>query len=54
MVVNYMANKRQLIYKNKFVTLMSLYSVKVEGGACDRGWDPSFVLQTVPQTATTT
>ena len=40
MVVNYMVNKRQLIYKNKFVTLMSLYSVKVEGGAGDRGWTP--------------
>ena len=51
MVVNYMVNKRQLIYKNKFVTLMSLYSVEVEGSAGDR-LDPSFVLQTVPQTAT--
>ena len=40
MVVNYMVNKRQLIYKNKFVTLMSLYSIKVEGGAGDRGWTP--------------
>ena len=40
MVVNYMVNKRQLIYKNKFVTLMSLYGVEVEGGAGDRGWTP--------------
>ena len=40
MVVNYMVNKRQLINKNKFVTLMSLYGVKVEGGAGDRGWTP--------------
>ena len=40
MVVNYMVNKRQLIYKNKFVTLMTLYGVKVEGGAGDRGWTP--------------
>ena len=35
-----MVNKRQLIYKNKFVTLMSLYGVEVEGGAGDRGWTP--------------
>ena len=40
MVVNYMVNKRQLIYKNKFVTLMSLYGVEVEGGAGDKGWTP--------------
>ena len=40
MVVNYVVNKRQLIYKNKFVTLMSLYGVEVEGDAGDRGWTP--------------
>ena len=40
MVVNYMVNKRQLIYTNKFVALMSLYGVKVEGGTGDRGWTP--------------
>ena len=52
MVVNDMVNKRQLIYKNKFVTLMSLYGVEVEGGAGDRGWTPPLSFKQVSQTAT--
>ena len=31
MVVNFMANHWQLIYKNKYLSLMSQYSVQVEG-----------------------
>ena len=37
MVVSYMVNNRQLIMKNKFVALMSTYSVVVEGDQ-GRGW----------------
>ena len=33
-----MINKHQLIYQNKFVTLMSLYGVEEEGPSDDRGW----------------
>ena len=41
MVVNFMANHRQLILKNKFISLMSQYGVQVEGEA-DQGrrWTP--------------
>ena len=41
MVVNFMANHQQLIIKNKFMSLMSQYGVKVEGVADQgRGWTP--------------
>ena len=41
MVVNFMANHQQLIYKNKYLSLMSQYSVQVEGEADQgRGWAP--------------
>ena len=39
MVVNYMVNHCQLIYKNKFLALMSLFSVE-ERADMDRGWNP--------------
>ena len=40
MVVNYMVNHRQLIYKNKFPTLMALYEVEEEALDMQRGWVP--------------
>ena len=41
MVVNFMVNHWQLIYKNKYLALMSQYGVKVEKRADqDRGWTP--------------
>ena len=39
MVVNYMVNHWQLIYQNKFLAVMSLYSVK-EWVDLGRGWNP--------------
>ena len=39
MVVNYMVNLRQLIYRNKFPTLMVLYGVE-EVPDLQRGWAP--------------
>ena len=38
MVVNYMVNHRQLIYRNKFPTLMALYGVEEEVPDLQRGW----------------
>ena len=38
MVVNYMVNHHQLIYTNKYNTLMSLYSVKEHAPDPGRGW----------------
>ena len=38
MVVNYMVNHHQLIYANKYNTLMSLYSVKEDAPDPGRGW----------------
>ena len=41
MVVNFMVNHWQLICKNKYLSLMSQYSVEVEGEADQgRGWNP--------------
>ena len=41
MVVNFMVNHWQLIYKNKYLALMSQYGVEVEERAGqDRGWTP--------------
>ena len=41
MVVNFMVHHRQLIYKNKYLALMSQYGVEVEERADqDRGWTP--------------
>ena len=40
MVVNYMINHHQLIYKNKFVTLMALYRVEEDALDLQRGWAP--------------
>ena len=41
MVVNFMANHWQLILKNKYLSLMSQYSVQVEGEADQgSGWAP--------------
>ena len=39
MVVNYMVNHQQLIYNNKFLALMFLYSIE-EQVDLDRGWNP--------------
>ena len=38
MVVNYMINHHQLIYQNKFTTLMSLYGVEEDTPDPHRGW----------------
>ena len=40
MVVNYMVNHWQLIYRNKFPTLMALYGVEEEVLDPQRGWVP--------------
>ena len=40
MVVNYMVNHWQLIYRNKFPTLMALYMVEEEVLDPQRGWVP--------------
>ena len=38
MAVNYMVNHCQLIYANKYNTLMSLYSVEEDAADPGRGW----------------
>ena len=38
MVVNYMINHHQLIYQNKFTTLMSLYGMEEDTPDPHRGW----------------
>ena len=51
MVVNYMVNHHQLIYANKYNTLMSLYGVEEDAPDPGRGWVVTPFLQGVPQNA---
>ena len=46
-----MVNHRQLIYKNKFSTLMALYGVEEEVPDLQRRWTPTSLLQGVPEAA---
>ena len=40
-MVSFLVNHRQLVIKNKFLSLMSQYGIRVEGAADqDRGWIP--------------
>ena len=51
MVVNYMVNHRQLIYKNKFSILMALYGVERGGAGSAERVDPTSLLQRVLEAA---
>ena len=46
-----MVNHQQLIYKNKFPTLMALYGVKEESLDMQKGWVPPLSFKELPKAA---